>query len=142
MREIIAVMNSATHKIAKWLLERFKGMEPKKGTHAIRNNKEFIQRIQTSGEIEEDEVMVSFDVKALYPSIPVNEALVYLEEWLQQQNTGAKWRYEVKQYIQLARLCMEERYFVFRGKFYKCMGGVSMGNPLSDFISEVFMEKM
>lgn len=142
MREIIAAMNSPTQKIAKWVLGKFKGMEPKTETHAVRNSKEFVKRIQKVGKIEEDEVMVSFDVKALYPSIPVKEALVYLEEWLEQRNTGARWRYEVKQYIQLARLCMEERYFVFRGKFYKCIDGVSMGNPLSGFISEIFMEKM
>lgn len=142
MREIIAAMNSPTQRIAAWLLKEFSGMKNKLSPRVVKNSREFIEKIGGIDEIEEDELMISFDVKALYPSIPVQEAMVYLEDWLEQQDNGAAWRYKVKQYIQLARLCMTERYFIFRGTYYRCTKGVSMGNPLSGFISEVFMAKI
>lgn len=142
MREIIAAMNSPTQRIARWLVEEFKKMREEANPRTVRNYKDFVNKVQNVKEIEEDEVLVSFDVKALYPSIPVKEALMYLEEWLDEQGSGATWRYKVKQYMRLARLCMEERFFVYRGRYFKCLHGVSMGSPLSGLVSEVFMERM
>lgn len=142
MREIIASTNAPTQNIAKWLLRKFQQMEKQPSTHSIKNYKEFITRAQTMQDLGVDDLMVSFDVKALYPSVPVMEALGYLEDWLMEQNTDTQWKYKVRQYVRLAALCVKETYFTFRGKYYKCTKGVAMGNALSGFISEIFMGRI
>lgn len=142
MREIVAAVSSPTQKIAKWLLNEFKRFGQDITARSVKNYKEVIDKILAMGEIETDEVMVSFDIKALFPNVPVKEAIEYLEEWLMKQKNDTGWKYKVKKYIKLARLCMNENHFTFRGKYYKSTNGVNMGNPLSGFISEIFLAKL
>lgn len=142
MREIITATNSPTQKIAKWLLEEFLSMKKPVRTRSIKNHQEFISIAKEIKDLGNDDLLISFDVKALFPSIPVKEALKYLEEWLMEQESTPKWKTRVKQYVRLAELCMEENYFMFRDKYYKGTKGVTMGNPLSGFISEIFMARM
>lgn len=139
MREIVSAELSPTHRLAKWLVNQFKGMNQHFESKSVKNSKDFTQHIQSIGQIEEDEIMVSFDVKALFPSIPINEAVNRLESWLKQQHEGPQWSAKIKQYIRLTKLCMEENYFTFREGYYKQLKGAPMGNSLSPFISEIFM---
>lgn len=141
MREIIAATNGPTQKLAAWLLKEFTKMG-QASTRSVKNYQEVVRRIQEAESIGEEDVMVSFDIKALFPSIPVQETLVLLEEWLLKQGTGTNWKYKARKYVKLAKLCMIESYFTFRGKYYKSTGGVAMGNPLSGFLSEIFLEKL
>lgn len=142
MREIVSAVMSPTHRIAKWLVDEFRKMEEQFETRSVKNSKEFAQHIKSTRGPEGDEIMVSFDVKALFPSIPVKEAIGLVENWLLKQKTGPEWRTKVRQYLKLVRLCMEENYFTFRGECYKQLEGAPMGNPLSPFISEIFMANL
>lgn len=142
MREIVSAEGSPTHRLAKWLVQRFQDLGKQPGTTAVLNTKEFTQHLQSIEEISEGEIMVSFDVKALFPSIPVKETIGLLEEWLKEQFPGPLGKERVKQYMKLTKLCMEENYFMFRGNYFKQLKGAPMGNPLSPFISEVFMAKL
>ncbi|XP_055591118.1 uncharacterized protein LOC129743170 [Uranotaenia lowii] len=92
MREIISGVNAPTEKVAKWLLNEFKRMPKPFKTRSVTNTLEFVKRLQASRGIEEDEVMVSFDVSALFPSVPVKEASNLLEDWLLQQHNGSTWK--------------------------------------------------
>lgn len=141
MREIIAATNSPTTKLAAWLLEKFKGLG-EVSSRSVSNYKEVIKKIQRAGKIDKDEILVSFDIKALYPSIPVRETMKLLEDWLTKQKEESGWKYQVKEYVRLAWICVNENHFTFRGKFYKSTDGLAMGNPLSGFLSEIFLDKM
>lgn len=99
----------------------------------------FTKELLESGPIAEDEIMVSFDVKALFPSIPVNNAIGTLRDWLLSQYEGESWRQKTIQYVKFTKLCMEQSYFQFRDCIYQQKMGASMGNPLSPFLSEVYM---
>lgn len=68
--------------------------------------------------IEEDEVMVSFDVEALFPSIPVEKALAALDTHLSKQNITPD---EKEVYMKAAKMCMEMNFFKFRDKFFKIL---------------------
>lgn len=142
MREIVSAEGSPTHRIAKWLVQQFQNLGQQSGSTSIRNTKEFTQHLMSTEQPNEEEMMVSFDVKALFPSIPVKETIGLLEVWLNEQLPGPLGKERVKQYMKLTRLCMEENFFIFREKFYKQTKGAPMGNPLSPFISEVFMAKL
>ncbi|XP_055585043.1 uncharacterized protein LOC129737901 [Uranotaenia lowii] len=104
MREIISGVNAPTEEVAKWLLNEFKRMPKPFKTRSVTNTLEFVNRLQASGGIEEDEVMVSFDVSALFPSVPVKEASNLLEDWLLQQHNGSTWKLKVRNYKKLVDL--------------------------------------
>lgn len=81
---------------------------------------------------------MSFDVEALFPSIPVEEALNALKTHLSKQNITEE---ELRVYMKAATMCMKMNFFTFRNRFFKIIFGTSMGNPLSPLIAEVFMAK-
>lgn len=142
MREIVSAVGSPTHKLAKWLAKEFQSMTKQFPSRSVSNTQEFAQQLQSSGDINDDEIMVSFDVTALFPSVPVKQAINLLEDWLLTQREDAAWRHKVRTYLKLTRLCMEENYFSFRGSFYKQTKGAPMGNPLSPFLCELFMANL
>ena len=89
--------------------------------------------------LAEDEIMVSFDVVALYPSIPVDKALDMLEEWIYGLHLHP---HLAADYIEIARLAMAQPFFQFNETFYKQNFGTSMGNSLSPFIANIFMSRL
>lgn len=73
MREIISAEGSPTHKLAKWLVEEFQSMPKAFESRSVNNTQEFASQLQASGDIQDDEIMVSFDVTALFPSVELEK---------------------------------------------------------------------
>lgn len=69
MRPVVSNINSPNYKIAKWLIEELKNLRHPEG-FSIKNSLEFAEQIMDL-RLEDDEIMVSFDVETLFPSIPV-----------------------------------------------------------------------
>ncbi|XP_062700128.1 uncharacterized protein LOC134284823 [Aedes albopictus] len=143
MREIVSAIGSPTHKIAKYLVQEFQNMPKKFHSRSVKNSEQFTELVQNLS-VNDDEILVSFDVKSLFPSIPVKEAINLLEDWLlnQYEDSNSDWIKKVRTYIKLTKLCMEENYFSFRNETYKQLNGAPMGNPLSPFLSEIFMANL
>ena len=139
MREIISAVDAPTSRIAKWLVEEFRSMPKPFPSRSITSSQEFTQQLLETGPIAEDEIMVSFDVKALFPSIPVKNALGTLRDWLGSQQDGKPWRQKTFHYMKFATLCMQQSYFQFRDCIYEQKQGAPMGNSLSPFLSDIYM---
>ena len=60
----------------------------------------------------------------------------YLEKWL---NDIGLQKEEVEDYIELTKICVGQNYFCFDDKFYKQDSELSMGNPLSPFLANIFL---
>ena len=86
--------------------------------------------------LESGEIMVSFDVSALFPSVPVDETLSCLRDRLTKHND---WPEKVEAFIELTKLCVENCFFTFNGIVYSQTSGLAMGSSLSPFLSELFM---
>lgn len=108
---------------------------PKFESCAVINSMELAQKIKNV-KINDDEVLISFDVEALFPSIPIKHALTALRNHLEKQYVSPE---KINVYLNAARMCMDMNFFEFRGRFFKIDSGTSMGNPLSPLISEAFM---
>ena len=66
MREIISAVGAPTEKIAKWLVKEFQAMPSKFPSRSVKSTEAFVENLKSSGNIEADEIMVSFDVTAFF----------------------------------------------------------------------------
>lgn len=134
MRPIVSCINSPTYLLSKWLAKEL----PKLGniqTFSIKDRYDFLHKTKTI-ELTEDEYLISFDVKSLYPSIPIKETIQLIKDWLISIDDNQEL---VNEYINLINLCMNQSTFIFNNKYYKQTKGTAMGNPLSYFIANIFI---
>lgn len=134
MRPIVSNISAPTYKLAKWLVRKFSEFDPPKGKF-VKNSMDFVKRLKNV-KVEKDEVMISFDVVSLYPSVPIPEAIQNVSDWLRTTNITDTQKNTL---VDATRVCMQQNQFRFRNKFYKLRRGTSMGNPLSCFVSNIFM---
>ena len=78
--------------------------------------------------IEQDETMVSFDVKSLFTSVPVKRAAVAIEKILNDDETlRGRTTLSVNAIMSLVKLCLSMTSFQFRGAHYDLVDGLPMG---------------
>ncbi len=93
--------------------------------------------------LEDDEVLVSFDVVALFTNTPIPETLDIVRSRLENDKTlKNRTRLTVDDIIELLGLVLNTTYFVFRGQIYKQKFGAAMGSPVSPIIANLFMEDL
>ncbi len=134
MRPISSNIDAPCERIAKWLVCEFSKF-PQPKSFSVKNGIEFVDRLKNV-KVGRNEIMVSYDVESLYPSIPVDESVVLVRRWLKSCKVPEPY---INMYFDLTELCMNQNYFLFRNKIYKQRYGTAMGNSLSSFIAEIFM---
>lgn len=134
MRPIVSSIGSPSYKIAKWLVKELNNL-PKWESFSVKNSCEFVDKVREV-KLADNEIMISFDVSSLFPSVPVDIAIEVLDNHLNNLDIEND---KKSIYLETARLCMNHNYFQFREKIYKVQFGTNMGNPLSPIIADLFM---
>ena len=107
--------------------------------YAIKNSKDFVDKISTR-KIKEGHKLISFDVVALYPSVPQDEALQLFEEQLDKdENLKKKTPIPANKLMKLFRTCLKRTYFVFNRKLYQQIDGLASS---SVFLAELFLMRL
>ena len=141
LRPIVSTVGSATYKIAKRLNTILAPYARQADSH-VTNTRDFVEKIEDI-EIEDDEVMVSYDVKSLFTSVPVDDAYAEIEKVLRadpgvQERTGMG----VEAVLKLLKLCLSMTNFKFRNKHYALSDGSPMGSPASPVIANIYMRAL
>ena len=105
---------------------------------SIKDSYEFIKAIKYV-EIQEDEMMVSFDVTSRYPSVPFEKALELVKKWLEENGLEEG---KVLEFIRLIKLCTNQKFMQFNQKFYEQEFGLTMGGTLSTILADIFMSSL
>ena len=107
----------------------------------LKNTQHFIQQLQGK-KLEPGETITSFDVKALFTSVPVQPSIQIVKQRLQQDNTlPQRTSMSIQQITSLLEFCLSHTYFLFQGKYYEQVQGAAMGSPISLLIANIFMEE-
>nr|VZI29501.1 unnamed protein product [Spirometra erinaceieuropaei] len=101
---------------------------------------QFLERLKGI-RLSEDEVMVSFDVTALFTSIPQCLAVQTVSELLECKYDETEESVKRTHFIQLLKFCLKT-FFTFDGRVYEQTKGTPMGSPLSGFIAEAVLQKV
>ena len=109
--------------------------------HHIKNSAEFAILIRDL-EVPPGNRIVSYDVTALFTSIPVQEAITTVKERLE-RDTSIQDRtpHSTTQISELLEFCLGTTYFVFGGQIFKQKHGTAMGSPVSPLVANIFMEE-
>ncbi|CAF1219919.1 unnamed protein product [Rotaria magnacalcarata] len=83
--------------------------------------------------------MVSFNISSLYTNIPLNETIEIILKYLYDENTPRP-SMDRKDFKKLLEFTTKNSHFLFDGKMYDQIDGVSMGSPLSPLPAEIFLQ--
>ena len=85
--------------------------------------------------------MLSFDVKALFTSIPIKPALKIIKKLLEEDtNLHHRTTMSIEHVYNLLEFCLTNTYFSFQDRLYEQKEGAAMGSPISPIMANLFME--
>ena len=139
LRPIISSIGTVTYNTAKELARILKPLVGL-SNHHIQNTMNFVDQIKEV-KLKKEESMVSYDVTALFTSVPIPPVLKIIEDKLNEdKDLPQRTSMNTKHIIRLLEFCLRSTYFVFQGQYYEQTEGAAMGSPLSPIIANIYME--
>ena len=138
MRPIVSFCGSPTYQLSKYLTNVLKPLT-EESRHKLQSTENFIDAIKTI-QIPDDHKLVSFDMKSLFTSIPLQLALDCTENAI--KNSTAVLPLPTDDIMDLLNLCLTSTYFQYNGKHYKQLHGTAMGSPVSVVVAEIVMQNI
>ena len=139
-RPVVSGIDTPTEKLS-WLLEKvLHVLLPYVPAH-LDSEDQFISILQeVESEVTSDDILFSLDVVALYPSIPIDDAISKIIRF------AGEHKEEIEQFGILLpeieeglRLILHNNIFRFGNDLYKQKRGVAMGNRLAPTVAILFM---
>ena len=91
--------------------------------------------------IRTEEKLVSYDVESLFTNITVEESIMIIRRYLQQDTTvEERTSLSRNTIVDLLELCLTFTYFLYRNEYYQQMEGAAMGSPASPIVANIYME--
>ena len=95
---------------------------------------------QFAGEIHElqfneDDILVSYDVSALFTNVPLEETIQILAN----KAFTLNWLNKTHSLVELLRVATKHQLFQFNGSLYEQIDGVAMGSPLGPLMANTFV---
>ena len=149
MHPIVSACGTSTYNLAKYLTRILKAYVGHTSSF-VKDSKDLMDKLQCI-ELQDNEEFVSFDVSALFTSIPVNQALDVINKLIIQHQTdmefkskvGVAW-YELADHLDredvmhLLEVVLNNCIF-FSGKVQQ-LHGAAMGSPCSPVVANIYME--
>ena len=139
LRPIVSSRGLVTYGVAK-VLTRILKLLVGKSPHHIHSTQDFVGKVNKVT-LQPGECLSSYDVTAVFITVPVEPALDTIRELLEQVSTlKERTVLPVKVIILLLGFCLHSSYFSFQEQFYEQVEGVAMGSPVSLMVANLFME--
>ena len=91
--------------------------------------------------LQPGECLTSYDVSALFTSVPIDPALNIMRDLLEKdEKLQGRTVLSVQSIIELLWFCLHNTYFSFQNKFYEQVEGATMGSPVSPIVANLYME--
>ncbi|CAN7952193.1 unnamed protein product, partial [Ixodes pacificus] len=132
-------IGSPTYNLSKFLIEVLKSLT-EDSSRSVRNSRDFVTDVRTQ-QLDDDDVMVSFDVISLFTNVPTGLAIDYVEARLKEDcNLESRTSSLVEDIIVLLRFCLNQTYFSFANTIYHQIEGCPMEIPVSVTVANLVME--
>ena len=88
-----------------------------------------------------EECVSSYDVSALFTSVPIDPTPNIIKDLLEKDHTlKERTVMVVSDIVLLLVFCLKNTYFSSQGQFYEQVEGTAMGSPVSPIVSNLYME--
>ena len=139
LRPIVSSQGSVSYGVAKELARILKPLFGN-NSHKVNNSKEFADNIKKM-RLEEGECIMSYDVAALFTSIPVKPAMEVIKKKIEQDTKlHQRTTMSIQNILDLLEFCLCNTYFLFQGQYYEQTQGAAMGSPVSPVLANLYME--
>ena len=136
----MSTIGTAFYGTSKFLVDL---IQPTLDTNEIRvkNSQSFVNEAST-WDIEQTEVQVSYDVVALYPSVPIKRAIIAMVDILNSdfEAVSTRTKLSMKEIKTLMELCLSKCYFFWEDKFYEIEDTGPIGLSLMVVIAEGYLQ--
>ena len=140
LRPIVSSIGAASYETVKKLARILKPLVGKSIYH-VQNTQDFIQQIKYI-KLQEDQCMVSFDVKALFTSVPIKSAINTIKKLLEEDpELHKRTSLSVENITRLLEYCLTSTYFIFQGRFFEQQEGAVMRSPISPIVANLYTEQ-
>ena len=136
----VSACGTATYNTAKLIIKIFQNYCGKTSSF-VKDSTDFIKKIKHLSINQEEETLVSFDVSALFTSIPVPVALQVINSKISTcTNFTNICKIPIEKFIKLLEFSLTNCIFCFNMKFFKQLQGAAMHSPISPVIANIYME--
>ena len=141
LRPIVSYVNHALYATSKYLA---KLLSPFSRTFpSFVQDSTHLCEILKDVEIDNDHVLVSFDVKSLYTSVPIDRAMESVRSLLESdQSWKTMTDLTAEEVLDLLSVCLKESSFKYRDRFYHMTSGLAMGSPVSPVVANIFVSQL
>ena len=139
LRPMVSGRGSVTYDIAKVLAKVLMPLVGQSPYH-VHSTKDFEERV-SKVTLQPQECLCSYDVTALFTSVPVNPALNIIQGLLEQDTSlHSRTVLLMQNIIQLLGFCLPNTHFSFQGQFYEQVEGAAVGYLICIIVANLNME--
>ena len=139
VRPIVSSIGSALYNTSKFLTDILSPLQNCNG-FSVPKSAKFAEEI-SNVDIQDDEVMLSFDVVSLFTAIPVDKACNYISnKLLKDDKLSSRTSLDSNEITSLLHFVLSNNYFIYHDKIYKQTHGCAMGSPVSPVVANLCME--
>ena len=141
LRPIVSSIGAVSYETSKELSRILKPLVGHSPYH-VHNNQEFLQQLQ-EWKLGPDDIIMSYDVKALFTSVPIQPSLDIITKLLEKDpSLPNRTNMNIRQINSLLEFCLRSTHFTFQNKHYEQIEGTTMGSPISPTVANLYMEDL
>ena len=139
LRPIVSSCGSVNYGVAQELAKILKLLVGK-SPHHINSTQDFVEQVRHIT-LMPGECLSSYDVSALFTSVPIDPALRLIKDLLEKDPTlKDRTVMGVNDIILLLEFCLKNTYFSFQGQFFEQVEGAAMRSMVSPIVANLYME--
>ena len=139
LRPIVSSRDSVTYGVAKVLAKVLKSLVGK-SLHHIQSSRDLVRRVREVALLP-GECLNSYNVSALFTSVPIDPVLNIIKDLLERDDTlWDRCLLSVQKINEPLGFCLHNIYFSFQNKFYEQVEGAAMGSPVSPIVANLYIE--
>ena len=140
MRTVVSTIGTAFYGTSKFLVDLIQPTLDKNEIR-VKNSTSFVNEAKTWS-INHDEVQVSYDVVALYPSVPIKKAILAMVDIINSdfEAVTTRTKLTIEDIRALMTLCLSKCYFFWEEQFYEIEDTGPIGLSLMVVIAEGYLQ--
>ena len=112
LRPIVSCIGAPSYKLSRYITSLISPLAGQTDSH-VRNSKHFVE-MMSGLSVEEDEILVSFDMSTLFTNVPIDEAVRVIHDRLRNDETLCdRTTLSPDRVAELLEVCLRSTYFCY-----------------------------